>query len=452
MKFDKQRVVHRLLLGSLLFGMFFGAGNLIFPTSIGQEAGSSLNMASIAFIISGVGLACLALVYVAKSKSSSLEELLSPYGKTYARAFNIALLMTIGPLFALPRTATVPYEVGFTSLFPDANHKIGLLIYSSLFFFVTMKISLRPNKLKEIIGKYINPIFLTCLVLFSLVFFLNPMGSVKDIAPDALYASNSFLPAFEVGYQTMDVLAALVFSYVVINSNDYSKESTLKDKVFDIFYAALFTAILMSIIYYVLTYIGASSRNVFEVASNGGLALGQIFKYYFGSLGTLFLALTITLACLKTSSGLVVAFSNYFSTIIPKYTYKQLVYFTSFIAFIVSNFGLSAIITYAVPVLNFLYPLAIMHVIVGLIFKLNNTVFNKTVLYFTMVASVLEVLKGLSISNPLLLSIVDLYKNLPFAKFGIAWLNFTLLGIVIGLFLAKLLSKKPTVVTSQIVE
>ena len=33
----------RLLVAGTLFGMFFGAGNLIFPVSMGQQAGSNLD-------------------------------------------------------------------------------------------------------------------------------------------------------------------------------------------------------------------------------------------------------------------------------------------------------------------------------------------------------------------------------------------------------------------------
>ena len=31
-----------ILLASMLFGLFFGAGNLIFPASMGQQAGANL--------------------------------------------------------------------------------------------------------------------------------------------------------------------------------------------------------------------------------------------------------------------------------------------------------------------------------------------------------------------------------------------------------------------------
>ena len=174
-KLKESRLLHRILLGSLLFGMFFGAGNLIFPVSIGQHAGNEMNLAALGFIITGVGLASLAAVYCAKSEKSSLESMLSVYGKPYARFFTVLLLLTIGPLFALPRTATVPYEVGIRTMFPQMNHSVGLLVYSAVFFSISLMMALKPNKLKDLIGKYINPISLVCLLIFFIVFFFHDM-------------------------------------------------------------------------------------------------------------------------------------------------------------------------------------------------------------------------------------------------------------------------------------
>lgn len=437
-KLRSSRLVHRILLGSLLFGMFFGAGNLIFPVSIGQHAGNSMNLASLGFIITGVGLASLAAIYCAKSEKLTLESMLSVYGKGYARFFTILLLLTIGPMFALPRTATVPYEVGIRTLFPTINHTYGLLIYSALFFMASLLMALKPNKIKELIGKYINPIFLVCLIFFFAVFFINDMGSVKEITPHPNYVNNTFLEGFKLGYQTMDLLAALAFSFVVISTNKFDEEnSTKKEKINDVIFAGVFAGVLMSIIYYILIRIGASSRHLFDIEANGGIALGQIFNHYFGRRGTLFLSLTITVACLKTSTGLIVACSQYFETIIPKVSYKQLVIVFSALGFIVSNIGLDAIIVYAVPILNFLYPLAMMHVFMGIIYDGRSKIVNYSTLVATLVAASIEFIKSFPnfVSKfPLLRETVELYsKNLPFANVGMQWIMFSIVGLSLGI-------------------
>ncbi len=439
-KIISKRFMHRVVLGSVLFGMFFGAGNLIFPVSVGQNAGNTFTAATIGFTISGVLLPVLAVIFTATSNSENLEDLLSTFNKKYARIFTIALLLTIGPVFSLPRTATVPYEVGVRSLFPTLDHNIGLLIFSIAFFFVALLLSLKPNKIKETIGKYINPIFLTCLILFFIIFFLNTLGPVGSIEASEAYINSPTSTSFIGGYQTMDLLAALVFTYVVISVNDFDGDSSKRILIMDLVVAGLIAGLLLVSIYSILIYIGASSRNVFEIAPNGGIALGQIFNHYLGSAGTLFFAVTITLACLKTATGLIIACSDYFNQIMPRFSYIQFVYFFSLIGLVVSNVGLDIIIQFAIPVLDFIYPLAIMHVIYGLIFKNKDKIVNLSILYATMFAGVFEVIKGfpdfLAKSN-LLTVITDFYTSLPLSNLGITWVNFSVIGLIIGIIISK---------------
>ena len=71
------------------------------------------------------------------------------------------------------------------------------------------------------------------------------------------------------------------------------------------------------------------------------------------------LSIVIFLACLTTSIGLLTACGEYFHTLMPKISYKAFVIFFSVFTCIIANFGLSNIITYSIPVLMLLYPLAI---------------------------------------------------------------------------------------------
>ncbi len=432
-----KRYIHRLILGSSLFGLFFGAGNLIFPVLLGQLAGSNYKLASLSFILSAVLMPVLAIIFIARSNSTSLEGLLAEYGRKYARFFTILLLLTIGPLFALPRTASVPYEVGVRFLLPNLNHSVGLLLYSTAFFAIALFLSLKPTKLKEIVGKYINPLFLTCLSIFFVIFFLNTMGPVSNIDPAMSFEGASvFISSFSAGYQTMDLLASLVFAYVIIGVNDFGDDSDSKGRLKDLIFAGVFAGALLALIYYILTVIGVSSRNVFDIFDNGGIALANIFNYYLGKVGTLFFAITITLACLKTAIGLINACSNYFSSVFPKVSYEKFAYVFAGLSLFISNVGLNSIIVFAVPVLNFIYPLAIMHVVYGLIFKNRDPFVSQFVLYITMIGSVMEVIKGLPnviIFNAGLFPLLDKYSSLPLANLGLAWINFSIAGLVMAL-------------------
>ena len=47
-----------LVIGVMLFALFFGAGNLIFPAELGQLAGDQTWKAMAGFLFTGVGLPC----------------------------------------------------------------------------------------------------------------------------------------------------------------------------------------------------------------------------------------------------------------------------------------------------------------------------------------------------------------------------------------------------------
>lgn len=101
-----------IAVASMLFGLFFGAGNLIFPVSMGQMAGRRVWPAIFGFLITGVGLPLLGVAALGMSRCNGLAEMSQRIGKKYGTFFTCALYLTIGPFFAIPRCATVPFAVG----------------------------------------------------------------------------------------------------------------------------------------------------------------------------------------------------------------------------------------------------------------------------------------------------------------------------------------------------
>ena len=96
-----------LVVASLLFGLFFGAGNLIFPLHLGQLAGSNWGTATVGFLITGVLLPLLSVLAVAITRSEGVYDIGKPLGAGFAVVFMVLIHATIGPLFGTPRTATV---------------------------------------------------------------------------------------------------------------------------------------------------------------------------------------------------------------------------------------------------------------------------------------------------------------------------------------------------------
>lgn len=207
-----------LLVASLLFGLFFGAGNLIFPVELGRAAQGATPWATAGFLVTAVGLPVLGIVASALSGSRSVLEMASPVGRRYAVAFTTALYLTIGPLFAIPRTATVSYEVGFAGSVPTGARHGALLAFTLVFFAVTGVAALRPGRLVDWVGRYLTPVFLVLLGALLVAAVVRPMGPASGASPTAAYDGHPATQGFLDGYSTMDALGSLAFAVAVIEA------------------------------------------------------------------------------------------------------------------------------------------------------------------------------------------------------------------------------------------
>lgn len=156
-----------IYIGSMLFGLFFGAGNLIFPVHMGQLAGQNLIPAIIGFIVTAVGLPFLGIVAMGLSGKESLLEMASKIHPKYGVFFTAALYLTIGPFFATPRTATVSFEAAFAPYLDPSMTKMALFLFSLLFFAAVLWFSLKPSEILKWVGKVLNPIFLVFLSILD---------------------------------------------------------------------------------------------------------------------------------------------------------------------------------------------------------------------------------------------------------------------------------------------
>nr|WP_323373241.1 branched-chain amino acid transport system II carrier protein [Anaeropeptidivorans aminofermentans] len=438
-----------IAVGSMLFGLFFGAGNLIFPVLMGQQSGSQVYIASMGFIITAVGLPFLGVVAMGFSQSSGLFELASRVHPYYSYGFTVLLYLTIGPFFALPRTATVSYEIGLAPYIPDNYRAFGLALFTLLFFGGALFFSLRPNKILTWVGKILNPlflVFLSFLIIASLVF---PMGSTAMAPVHEAYANASFFKGFTEGYNTMDALAALAFGIIVVQNIKALGVTDPKGIALGTLKAGILSVILMSIIYLFLALIGSTSTSIMAPAPNGGIALAKIANHYFGAFGSILLAVIVTLACLKTAIGLITACSETFQQMFPNtLSYKAYVILFTAFSCLVANIGLTQLIALSIPVLMFIYPLAIGLIILALIspiFKGRRCVYLSATL-FTMFVSIADGLNAMPefIRNTSWAdAIINFYKNcVPFFNLGMGWVIPLLLGTVTGIIISHFLPEK----------
>ncbi|WP_244833318.1 branched-chain amino acid transport system II carrier protein [Clostridium sp. BJN0001] len=446
---EKLKISQNLLIGSLLFGLFFGAGNLIFPVKMGQDAGANSFVAGIGFIITGVGLPIVGIIASALSRSDSLLNMTEPVGKKYSLAFTAILYLTIGPLFAIPRTATVAFEVGIRPFVSDFNANKLLIIFSVVFFLLTLYYSLKPGKILDWIGKFLTPTFLVLLSILLLMTFIKPMGNAADFTPVKNYIGSAFFTGLLDGYNTMDALASLAFAIIIISNirnlgiNDPSSIAIETSK------SGLVSVVGMTVIYGSLTFMGATSLGAVERADNGGLILSYVSSHYFGYAGQMLLAAIVIIACLKTAIGLITACSEMFVEITHnKISYKIFAVLFVLFSFIMANFGLNNIISLSVPVLMFLYPLAITLIVLSLLYALikKNGIIYKSTMIFTFFAAIFDFFKALpeNIKDiSFIKNMIEFAKNyLPGFNYGFGWIVPAVIGFFIGVIINRIINKR----------
>ena len=443
MTVKKLTMRQKILVAGTLFGMFFGAGNLIFPVHLGQLAGRNVIPAIIGFIVTAVGIPIFGVAAIGITHSDGLQTLSSKVGKGYGIFFTCLLYLTIGPLFAIPRCATVSFTTGVAPMLLDPSKEwLALLIFSAIFFAFVLFFSLRPGKITVWIGKIINPIFLLFLAVLVIAALTNPGASIAAVEPVEAYATgtSSFFSSFIEGYGTMDAIAGLAFGIVVVDVIRRMGVDNDDAVAVDVLGSGALTGILMAVIYIVTILMGTQSRGLFEVSDNGGIALTQIAGHYFGGVGQIILAVTITFACLKTSIGLVTSCSETFVKMTHgKLSYKAWAILFTLFSFAVSNVGLSAIIEYSIPVLMLIYPPAIALIILAFIGKFfhHDKAVYISVMAFTWAAAIFDFMKtlpaGVQSSLHLDRLVAFARQYLPLFDLNLGWLLPACLGFVISL-------------------
>ena len=431
-----------IFVASMLFGLVFGAGNLIFPAAMGQQAGGAMLPALIGFCITGVGLPLLGIAAISITASESLLDLCMKVDRRFAYLFTCALYLCIGPLFAIPRTATVSFQVGVSPFLSEDVQTLGLFLFTLIFFAVVLYFSLRPSGILIWVGKVLTPLFLLFLGILIVTAILTPMGTVWDAPPVGTYTEHAFFTGLLEGYNTMDVLAALAFGNILVNAIKRLGLSAPRDLSYSTIVSGTFSTALMALIYLALTYVGAQSRAVYGLDANGGDVLAHIAAHYFGAFGGILLGITIACACLKTAIGLVTACSTTFSELFPRsLPYPKYAVIFSLFSFAVSNIGLSKIIAYALPILYFLYPLAI--AIIALCLVEGVVGYHRPLYVCTIIgtggAAAFDFLRALPPAIQDMIPAVELLRvlgdSLPLAAIGMGWIVPALVGLTVGALL-----------------
>lgn len=401
----------------MLFAMFFGAGNLIFPPMLGNQAGSSMWSALLGFAITAVVFPILGILAIAKTDGA--KNLAKRVGPWFAVALPTVIYLSIGPGIAIPRNGSLAFEMSVMPyLSAQSNVMIWRLGYTLIFFLLALYLCFQPNKLVDRMGKLMTPV----LIVLILVFFVGSIVKLPvDISSPKEAYSQPFFKGFIEGYNTMDTLATFCFGLVIaltIKSYEVKKD---KEVIKYASKAGLIAGLMLFVVYAMIAYVGQILSNDLQNSANGGAVLFEATNKVFGNLGAIVLILIFTLACLTTVVGLITSVSQFFAELSnDKVNYKAWVLIFTFVSFVLSNFGLNSILTFSVPILVSIYPVAIVLVVLALLhdfMKLDDLTYKLTA-YVTLFISILQ---GLKVANINIEFLNNVMSKLPLYAEGLEW-------------------------------
>lgn len=400
----KKEVNIIFVIGFSLFAMFFGAGNLIFPTYLGYTSGSYWLIAFILYMAADGLLAMISLYCV--FSCGGITEFVKPLGKYLGTIVLVCISLCIGPLVAIPRTGAITYNLGVANFGFNS-----LIITTAVFFTITYFICIKSEKIVDFIGKYLTPALLVFLIIMIITGIIYPVGKIQPGEDLQKVMYESFLN----GFQTLDGLGAGLFNAVIVNALVFYKIRKEREKKV-ILSSSIIAFICLSIVYGGLCFLGASSKLNVEGAKNGTVILLNFTNALFGRTGILMLSVIVILACLTTSVALTGGVSEYFAEIMPKIPYKIWVMIICFASFIFSCLGVDAIIKLAVPLLFTLYPPIIILILTSIL--RNKIPCNKAIKYSAILSIIIGFITVLNDS----LGIFGFIKLLPLSSLSFGYL------------------------------
>ncbi len=423
---NKKRNFDVVLVGMALFAMFFGAGNLIFPPYMGFLSGSVWSIALLGFLITGIGMPLMGIIAAARA-GGTIEHLAGRVGPRFARVLSIVVILAIGPLLAIPRTAATTFEMGVRPNLPWLPPAVS----SVLFFGITLFFALNRKTVVDKIGKFLTPFLLVTLVTIIVKGIVSPLGPLNPGVIDTPFSSG-----FREGYQTMDALASIVFAEIIIVALVYKGYRGVRDQVKLASLAGVIAASGLGLVYGGLMYLGATSRSLFAADIERTSLLIGIAEGILGSAGKVALGIAVSMACLTTSIGLTATVGDYFNGITKgKIRYKPICIATVVFSGVFATVGVTKIVQIAVPLLVLVYPVAIILILL--------TIFGRRAIprsvYIGAICGALatSVFDALTAAGLPISALNALIAKIPLAADGFPWILPAALCGIVGVFFAK---------------
>lgn len=347
-----------LTIGFAIFATYFGAGNLIFPPTLGIAAGAKWLAVLLGFVVADAGLAILGIV-ATTTAGGGVEDMAHPIAKWFAVVLGSLICLFIGPLFAVPRVSATTYEIAIQPNMPS----IPMWAFSLLFFAITLALTVKQLKVVDIIGKVLTPVLIIMLAVIIIGAVAHPLG-----APVDTNATGQFGHGFLEGYQTMDAIGSLVMAGIFVFDIRERGFRSKKEQLSVILPAGVVAFICMAVVYGGLTYVGATASGLkdYQGLERTALLVKSVHAVL-GSTGTVALGIAVAAACLTTSIGLTSMVANFFARVTAdRMNYKTNVIIICVVSWLMSLNGVEKIIMLAVNCLILIYPVVIVLIVMNI--------------------------------------------------------------------------------------
>lgn len=405
--------------GFALFSLFFGAGNLILPPTLGAKAGLDWWIVVLGFVTTAVTIPILAIFAHAK-----LQGTLYDLGKKVSPVFSTIycfLIYSIAIAIPSPRTAAVTHEMTVQPFFESAT-----LLTSIIYFVFVFIFAINRSRVIGLIGKFLTPIIvIILLIIIGIAIFASP----ENITPSTF--STPFVDGLLEGYQTFDAIGGVVVGAVIIISLNYSSHTTFDAKRKLIRKAGFIAGTGLLLIYGGLILSGSLFGTTFTEEASRTEILTSLSTQTLGNLGTTFLSVLVALACFTTAVGIVTGTADYIKGICnnSQKAYLITASIASLIGVFVGSYQVDFIITLAVPALMFLYPITIMLILLNIVpEKYATKLVFRAVILVTFIFSIPDFL-GFIIPRENLTGIKNL---IPLAEFSLGWVLPALIAFVVA--------------------
>lgn len=410
-----------MAVGLTMFAIFFGAGNLIFPPYLGRMTGAEWFLGFFFFFIVDIGVSMIAIFATIRSNDLSMTGIPSRLGKKMATVVAIIIATCLAPCLCVPRTAATTFEMGWSQMFPG----LSIWVFSFIFFAIVCFLTIRPSKVVDIVGNYLTPILVICILVLIVLGIVDPIGPIAEESTVVTIKEGIIN-----GYQTMDPLGVGLIIVAIMGAVTEKGYSTKEVQGRLLARAALLAGILLFIIYGGLTYLGSTVSSGGYEDYNQAALLVAITEELLGTWGVIMMAVIVLFACLTTAIGLTSGFAGTLEKLTNgKCKYKTVVIVMSVFSFVVSNAGIDKIISVAAPILSVIFPCFItMSVLMffGKYIKNDNVIRVATL--FAFVISLSEVLAGFGL--PLTYT-----QFLPLHEYSLGWILPAVVGGIIGKFI-----------------